>query len=135
MSLVLDKSTGRAWNQLESVLVISDESDYRRACKALVDLLDRIGGDEGHPQATLLDTLGTLVHVWELSHHHIPKAEPRKVLAFLMEEHGLSQQDLKEIGSQGIISELLSGKRELNVRQIRRLASRFGVSPAVFIAS
>ena len=38
-----------------------------------------------------------------------------------------------EIGSQGIVAEVLSGKRELNVRHIRALAKRFHVSPAVFI--
>ena len=50
-----------------------------------------------------------------------------------MEEHDLRQSDLPEVGSQGIVSEILSGKRELNTRQIRALAERFGVSPAVFV--
>jgi HTH-type transcriptional regulator/antitoxin HigA len=50
-----------------------------------------------------------------------------------MEEHDLRQSDLPEIGSQGVVSEILNGKRELNVRQIRKLARRFQVSPAVFI--
>ena len=50
-----------------------------------------------------------------------------------MEEHGLTQSDLPEVGSQGVVSEILSGKRELNVRQIRVLAQRFGVSSAVFV--
>jgi HTH-type transcriptional regulator/antitoxin HigA len=50
-----------------------------------------------------------------------------------MEEHGLRQSDLPEVGSQGVISEILSGKRDLNLRQIRELAKRFQVSPAVFI--
>jgi HTH-type transcriptional regulator/antitoxin HigA len=50
-----------------------------------------------------------------------------------MEEHDLRQSDLPEIGSQGVVSEILSGKRELNVRQIKELAQRFQVSPAVFI--
>lgn len=50
-----------------------------------------------------------------------------------MEEHGLNQSDLSEIGSPGVVSEILNGKRELNVRQIRLLAKRFQVSPAVFI--
>jgi HTH-type transcriptional regulator/antitoxin HigA len=40
---------------------------------------------------------------------------------------------LPEIGSQGVVSEVLAGKRELNTRQIRALAKRFGVSPAVFV--
>jgi len=53
-------------------------------------------------------------------------------LAFLMEQHGLRQGDMPEIGSQGVVSEILSGKRDLNVRQIRALSERFGVSPATF---
>jgi HTH-type transcriptional regulator/antitoxin HigA len=50
-----------------------------------------------------------------------------------MEEHGLTQSDLSEIGSQGVVSEILNNKRELNVRQLRALARRFHVSPAVFL--
>jgi HTH-type transcriptional regulator/antitoxin HigA len=55
------------------------------------------------------------------------------VLKALMDEHGLSQRDLPEIGSQGVVSEILRGKRTLNVRQVAALAKRFAVSPAVFI--
>ncbi len=80
-----------------------------------------------------MDTLATLVHAWEETHHPVPKATPRKILTLLMEEHRLKQKDLKEIGSQGIVSEVLSGKWELNLGQIRKLARRFGVSPAVFV--
>ena len=133
MSLVLDKSTDRAWHLLESLLVIESEADYRRVRHVLDDLVDEIGSNERHPRAKLMDTLATLVHAWEEQHHPVAKSFPRKVLAFLMEEHGLKQHDLKEIGSQGIVSEILSGKRELNVRQIRKLADRFKVSPAVFV--
>jgi HTH-type transcriptional regulator/antitoxin HigA len=50
-----------------------------------------------------------------------------------MDEHGLTQSDLSEVGSQGVISDILRGKRVLNVRQIRALAKRFQVSPAVFV--
>jgi HTH-type transcriptional regulator/antitoxin HigA len=50
-----------------------------------------------------------------------------------MEEQGLTQSDLPEVSSQGVVSEVLNGKRELNVRQIRALANRFNVSPAAFV--
>lgn len=60
-------------------------------------------------------------------------ASPAVVLKYLMQEQGLRRSDLPEIGSQGVVSEVLAGKRELNARQIKRLAKRFGVSPAVFI--
>jgi HTH-type transcriptional regulator/antitoxin HigA len=55
------------------------------------------------------------------------------MLRYLMEEHGLSQSDLPEVGSQGVVSEVIHGKRDLNMRQVRALAKRFHVSPAVFI--
>jgi HTH-type transcriptional regulator/antitoxin HigA len=50
-----------------------------------------------------------------------------------MEGHGLMQMDLPEIGSQGIVSEVLAGRRKLNVRQIHALAERFGVRPGAFL--
>jgi HTH-type transcriptional regulator/antitoxin HigA len=63
-----------------------------------------------------------------------PGAAPSAVLRFLMEEHRLRQADISEIfGSQSNVSEVLNGKREINTRQARALANRFGVSPAVFI--
>jgi HTH-type transcriptional regulator/antitoxin HigA len=133
MSLVLDQTTDRAWRQLEVLLTIDSESDYRRARHALDALTDEVGSNEAHPRAGLMDTLATLIHAWEGQYHTVPQAPPRKVLAYLMEEHGLKQKDLKELGTQGIVSEILAGKRELNVRQIRKLASRFNVSTAVFV--
>jgi HTH-type transcriptional regulator / antitoxin HigA len=50
-----------------------------------------------------------------------------------MEEHGLTQKDLPELGSQGVVSEILAGRRALNVRQIQALATRFGVDPGAFL--
>ena len=50
-----------------------------------------------------------------------------------MDEHGLSQADLPEVGSQGVVSEVLRGRRQINVRQVRALSERFGVSAAVFV--
>lgn len=49
------------------------------------------------------------------------------------EAHGLHQTDLPEIGGQGVVSELLNGRRELNLRQIKALAARFKISPETFI--
>jgi HTH-type transcriptional regulator/antitoxin HigA len=133
MTLLLDKATTQAWNHLEPILGIHTEADSMRARKLMDQLIDDVGNDEGHPKASLMDTLGILIHAWEQDHVKIPQAEPRKVLAFLMEEHGIKQRDLKEVGSQGIVSEIISGKRKLNLRQIQKLSVRFGVSPAVFV--
>lgn len=50
-----------------------------------------------------------------------------------MQEHGLSQGDLPEVGAQSVVSEILAGKRQLNVRQIRALVERFQVPADLFI--
>ena len=62
-----------------------------------------------------------------------PDAIGVDVLRLLMERDGLRQSDLPEIGSQGVVSEILRGKRDLTARQIRALGERFGVSPATIL--
>lgn len=107
--------------------------DYARAVEMLDAILDEIGEDEKHPMAELVDALSVFIEKYETEHVRIPAAKPAAVLRFLMREHSLRQSDLPEIGSQGVVSEVLAGKRELNARQIKRLARRFNVSPAVFV--
>lgn len=121
------------WKNIAPLLCIRNEREYNAAIKRLNELLDEIGDNEKHPLYSLLDTLGTLVHAYEEEHYPIPDVSGAEVLRSLMEEHGLTQSNLPEVGSQGVVSEILSGKRELNVRQIRLLAERFGVSTAVFV--
>jgi len=121
------------WANISPLLVIRNEKDYDAAVKRLNELLDEIGTNEKHPLYTLLDTLGTLIQVYEEEYYPVPEASGVDVLRFLMEEHGLTQSNLPEVGSQGVVSEILNGKRELNVRQIRALAGRFKVSAALFV--
>lgn len=97
-------------------------------------LLEEVGEDEDHQLSDLLDIVSTLIEEYEDRTSPLQDATPRDVLKFLMEQHGLKQSELKkEIGSQGVVSEILAGGREINVRQARALAKRFGVSPAVFV--
>ena len=117
---------------MSALLRIQNKQDYDLALGRLNSLIDEVGTDEGHPLYSLLDTLGTVVHAWEEQHYPMPKLEGAEALRFLMEEHNLTQSELPEVGSQGVVSEILGGKRVLNVRQICALSERFGVSPAVF---
>jgi len=130
---ILAKQIEDSWATVSELLTIRNERDYDAAIAQMNALLDEIGTDERHPLYGLLDTLATLVHDYEERHHALPNVTGVDMLRFLMDEHGLAQRDLREIGSQGVISEILSGKRKLNVRQIRALAERFHVSPAVFV--
>ncbi len=129
---LLTNETVAHWATIAPILSIRNEREYDRAVKRLNEFVDEIGDNERHPLYSLLDTLGTVIHAYEETHHPMPKTSGRQVLRFLMEEHALTQSDLPEIGSQGVVSEVLNGKRELNTRQIDALAKRFSVSPAVF---
>jgi len=52
----------------------------------------------------------------------------------LMEQRGLKQADLVGVfGTPSIVSEVLSGKREMNARQARRLADFFDLTADLFV--
>jgi HTH-type transcriptional regulator/antitoxin HigA len=121
------------WVAIDPLLSIRNEQEYDLAVERLNNLLDEIGTDEYHPLYTLLDTLGILIHAYEEQHYPMPECKGSEILHSLMEEHDLSKADLPELGSVQVVSDILQGKQELNVKQIRALAERFHVSPAVFI--
>ncbi|MEW6343495.1 MAG: helix-turn-helix domain-containing protein [Paraburkholderia sp.] len=111
---------------------IADATEYDEAVRVLNALLDVGAADEAHPLAGLVTALGEFIGDFDDAHYSLPDASPAEVLRAIMDEHGIKQSDLPEIGSQGVVSEILNGKRELNARQIRDVSKRFGVSPAVF---
>ncbi len=124
----------RIWPDIKGIFAVAhSEAEYDRQVSFLDSLLEEIGEDEDHPLASLVETVGSLVETYEAANLPEPEGTPADVLNYLMQEHGIRQGDLPEIGSQGVVSEILSGKRRLNTRQVKALGRRFGVSPAVFI--
>lgn len=99
----------------------------------LDELLDFVGDNENHPLRGLIDILSLMVAAYEQEHFKPIRAKGVDVLKYLMETHHLKQSDLTEIGSQGVVSEILNGKRQLNLQQIKKLAKRFHVTPDSFI--
>lgn len=120
--------------QLVPLKPITRKAEYAAAIDHLNRLLDAGGANQSHPLAGIVELLGEVIHAYEKRQAPMVEAAPGEVLRYLMEEHGLKQVDLKdELGGQGIVSEILNGKREINIRQARKLAARFSVSAAVFI--
>ncbi len=125
-----------AWEQFRNqtdIAPIRNEVHYHHMTALLEVLLRELAGDESHSAIGLVDIVGDLIEDYEVQHHRLAEVTGIAALKFLMEQHGLKQGDLPEIGSQGVVSEILSGKRELNIRQVRALSERFGVSPATFV--
>ena len=129
-----------AFKAAAGVGTIVTEADYNRAL-ALIDAIFNEAGDSSilenpdHPLSNLLDWITLAVREYEAEHYPIPPSSPRDALRFLMEQHDLKQSDLPEVGSQSVISEILSGRRLLTARQIAVLAGRFKVSADLFIES
>jgi HTH-type transcriptional regulator / antitoxin HigA len=111
---------------------IRNEREYGSAIDTLNELLDAGGADETHPLALAVHQLGETIAAYEVRKHPLPDMPPNEFLRQMMEERGLRQTDMTELGTQGVVSEILSGKRRLNVRQIAALAQRFGVPESVF---
>ncbi len=113
------------------------EKEYEETRALLDQLIDMIGADESHPLATLMYHVGNLVDDYEKNDEELEdlgkKGDAITMLKFLMDQHGLKQADLCDVfGSQGNVSEILRGIRDLNLKHIKKLSKKFGVDVSVF---
>ena len=119
---------------------IKKKESHARALNVLTKLSEFMRDHEMGPKEkkqilTYMDALGLLAEEYEKKAFafNLDDISGAETLEFLMEEHSLKQGDLaKELGSQSIVSEILSRKRRLNSHQILALSRRFGVSPPAF---
>jgi HTH-type transcriptional regulator/antitoxin HigA len=112
---------------------IADEAQYERALDFVDQVFDEVARDAAHPLGGLVDLLADRIREYEDRVHPWPDTStPATVLASLMEEHGLKQNDLPEVGAQSVVSAVLAGKRQLNLRQVKALARRFSVPLEMF---
>jgi HTH-type transcriptional regulator/antitoxin HigA len=109
-----------------------NEDDYDNLVLAIDELLEITGDDESHPLMSLVDIIGDWIEEWDNTHDSMAQASGEEVLGYMMREHCLTQRDLPGVGTQLVVSEILSGKRKLNLRQIRWLAEQFNVPVEVF---
>jgi HTH-type transcriptional regulator/antitoxin HigA len=126
----------RAWMPFKEVVGVTSvrtEEDYAQVRATIEVLLDEIGDNENHPLADVLDYLADQVAAYEEEHFPIPEAEPNEVLRFLMEQHGLKQEDLADCAPQSRISDILSGHRGISKEIAKKLAQRFNVNVALFL--
>lgn len=122
------------WRYVAPLLAVPEcDADFSTLVEALDELLDMVGDDETHPLMGLIHHMGDMVAAYERKYLPMPQVKGASALAFLMKQHGLGQSDLSEVANQSVISEILAGKRQLNIRHIKVLSSRFNVSADTFI--
>ncbi len=112
---------------------IRSEAENEAAAQMCDKLLDKY--ESLSPlERDYLEVLSRLIEDFESKWQEELSVKPRELLKFLMEQNNLSQSDLiSELGSSSRASEFLSGKRELSLPQILKLAARFKLSPNAFI--
>jgi antitoxin component HigA of HigAB toxin-antitoxin module len=81
------------------------------------------------------ELLGLLLAKYEEEHFPMPGTGPVEAIRFAMDRKGLGQSDLAELlDSRSRASEILSGRRELTLPQIRRLSKAWNIPAQALIA-
>ena len=85
-------------------------------------------------ETTLLELLYVLIEQFENENYPIAQGSPLETLTHLMEENQIKQEELVGIiGSRGVVSEVVNGKRSISKNQAKALAQFFNVDVALFI--
>lgn len=115
--------------------VIRNEDQYQHALAKVDELMRRYNASPSEDLGAILELAATLVESYEKEHFAMPEASPREILAFLMEEHKITQEDLAaKIGkSSGHISNVLKGARPITLDFAKRCAEVFSRNPRLFL--
>jgi len=114
-------------------VAIRTGKEYRRLLRAAADLMEKPDEETSEEEGRLLELLGILIDEYENRVHPLPKAEPHRMLAYLLEEKNMKPSDLWAVLPKSRVSEILSGKRGISKAQARDLADLFRVPVDLFI--
>ncbi|MGA7955139.1 MAG: transcriptional regulator [Gloeobacterales cyanobacterium] len=88
-------------------------------------------------ELALYELVVILIEKYETKHYPMDEWEshsPHEMLQYLLETSGRKQADLIGIiGSSGVVSEVVTGKRSISKTQAKKLGQIFKVSPSLFI--
>jgi HTH-type transcriptional regulator / antitoxin HigA len=112
--------------------VIETEEEYDRA----LVMAERLTFAKARTpeEVALYKLLVMLIEVYEAQHYPMDESQPHEILQHVMESSGTRQADLVGvIGSSGVVSEVINGKRSISKAQAKALGEYFKVSPSLFI--
>lgn len=112
--------------------VIETELEYERT----LGIVEKLTFNPNRtPEETAIHRLLViLVEAYEVEQYPMSESAPDEILRHIMEASGTRQADLVGIlGSSGVVSEIVNGKRSISKTQAKILAELFKVSPSLFI--
>jgi HTH-type transcriptional regulator/antitoxin HigA len=114
--------------------VIKTEGENERTLAVIESLMEKGERNMTPEEDALLELLTNLVHDFEEKAYPVPKSSPDEMVAFLLEQRGLTPKDLwPVVGSKSRVSEILAGKRPITKEQAKKLAEFFHVGVELFI--
>lgn len=112
---------------LATLRTLQNEEEYQAALKAVRPYFE-VEPAAATLEAANFDALVLLIEEYESKHFEIPRAAPVEVLKSVMIANNYSRADLiAVIGSKSRAADLLNGKREINLDQIRKISRAWGI--------
>ncbi len=135
MTAIVDKNIyGKLLMQTMPV-VITNDTELDEMTEQLNQLITKgIRRDGLSPEEDkLVELLSKLIEDYEEEHYPIPDSPPNEILKFFLEDRGMKQKDLVPVfGSEGVVSEILNGKRPITLKTAKKLQEFFGLSSYEF---
>ncbi len=132
MTLTFDKIAYSNLLSQYSPQVIETEEEYNRTL-AIVEKLT-FAKNRTPEEKALHKLLVTLIEIYETENYPMEESAPYEILQHLMESSYTRQIDLVGvIGSSGVVSEVVNGKRSISKAQAKALGEYFKVSSSLFI--
>ena len=112
---------------------IKNKAQYEEALVRVYSLMQKSIKPESK-ESDELEILSILIRIYEAEHYPIPKPTPLEAIKFRLEQMNMSETELSEIlGHRSRKSEILSGKRKLNLAMIRKLNETLNIPAEVLI--
>lgn len=122
------------WNMVAPAIDCpKTHQDYVTLLNNIEDAIELVGNRENSPLGGLIEAMALAAQKYEKEQIESLNGGGLAALKYLIKLHGVRQSELKEIGSQGVVSEILNGKRALTLRHVRELSKKFKVSANVFV--
>lgn len=111
---------------------IETEAEYDRLLAIAEQLTFQ--RDETLEERAIYQLVVMIIEDYESKVYPMPVSSPQEVLKHIMEASGIRQSDLVgKLGSSGVVSEIVNGKRAISKAQAKILGEMFRVSPSLFI--
>jgi len=129
------------FEQSHRAIEIKKKDDHQFALDLLEQLMTKAEDRDGEPLLHLIDIVSDAIETYEdnlesVSRYvqEIDSIDPGvSTLRVLIDQYGLTYSDLKnEIGSKSLVSQILSGQKNLTKTHITKLSNRFNISPQLF---